>query len=131
MEKEKIDLEKTSRGSLEKPGNDFKPPEIVLNVDSREPHEKINENDEKTIYDRMKKFKKPGKLWKSLKTYSKKLFLIENLKTDPTGKFSNLDVHSRKSFPVAFIISLIIYLLAFTYYLTDDISENVLESSII
>ncbi|KAK6630385.1 hypothetical protein RUM44_005052 [Polyplax serrata] len=39
---------------------------------------------------------------------------------DSTDKFSELDVRSRKNFPVAFVVSLIIYALAFTYYFTDE-----------
>lgn len=69
--------------------------------------------------------KNPKELWEALKILPKEMDVIKLIEDpDPPDKFSKIDIQSRRSFPLAFFLSLMIYLFAFSYYLTDDFPER-------
>lgn len=101
-----------------------------VDIDDRQEEEEWENEDEKLELERetcgfFKKLKNPKELWRDLKFLPVELDIIKLLEDpEPPDKFSKIDIQSRRSFPLAFCISLIIYLFAFSYYLTDDFPER-------
>lgn len=64
-------------------------------------------------------------IWYKVKILPREIDIIKLLESqDPPDKFSKIDIQARRSFPATFFISLMIYLFAFSYYLTDDFPER-------
>lgn len=109
------------------------PPEIVVDVESEteEDARDWEDVDEKKQRKRnalvavLQKLRNPRLLWEDIKILPRENDIIDLL-DDPeaTEKFSKIDIQARKNFPIFFLISLTVYLYAFSYYLTDDFPER-------
>lgn len=107
-------------------------PDIALAIEEDDDDawvdESENEEDEPptrlipSLQDRIKTLYSLWLQWKFLPQESDVLRLMAD--TEPPDKFSKIDIDSRKNFPIAFFLSLSIYLVAFAYYLTDEFPER-------
>lgn len=102
----------------------MEPGDVVLDVESKDLVEEKEKKKTRSMSNFIKKLNVPRSFLKSFKTLPINLIADANDFKDPPKKFSKLDVRSRRNFPITFVISLVVYLLAFTYYLTDDNPET-------
>lgn len=68
----------------------------------------------------------PYRLWRDWRFLPREDDVTQQLMCeDAPDKFTNIDIQSRKFFPLAFCILLSTYFLAYTYYLTDEFPAKV------
>lgn len=120
--------------SLKKENIDFQPEEelialeeecseVVVDVESGTETKfgTVKEGESKTFDGYLRKVVITRDFWKRFAILPGKTYLMRQMEKSDSEKFSKMDVQSRRNFPIAFFSSLILYLLAFTYYLSDDI----------
>lgn len=101
---------------------EIEPAEMIFDVEDQEEEEEEKSDERKISFWQMFNLKE---IWNNVKFLPREIDIIKLLENpDPPDKFSKIDIQARRSFPATFFISLMIYLFAFSYYLTDDFPER-------